>query len=278
MPAVSRRSRRRAARAGIAHVGCSGWHYKSWRGVFYPEDLATAKWLEMYSRRFATVELNNSFYRLPAATTFQGWREQVPPDFHFAMKASRFLTHIKRLRDPEEPLARLLSHARPLGNTLRVVLYQLPPNWVPDPDRLDVFLAALPARLNEAASHRLHHVIELRDPRGYEPWVIDRLNWHGVSLCVHDMAGSETPHLRVGPIVYVRFHGYGAKYGGSYPDAALRPWADWIRGEMSAGRDAYVYFNNDIDGHAVRDAERFRRLVTALAGGASNRKRLAVSG
>ena len=244
-------------------MGCSGWHYKSWRGAFYPEDLPTSQWLDVYSRRFATVELNSTFYRLPADTTFQGWREQVPRDFHFAMKASRFLTHFKRLQSPAEPLARLLSRARPLGNTLRVVLYQLPPKWVPDPERLDAFLAALPSRLHEAARHRLRHVIELRDPRGYEPWLIDRLEKHGVGLCLHDMAGSESPQLRVGPIAYLRFHGYGAKYGGSYPDSALSPWADWIRRETAAGRDAYVYFNNDIDGHAVRDAERFRMLLSS---------------
>src|SRR5262245_11189978 len=158
--------RARASRA--VQVGCSGWHYKSWRGVVYPNDLSTDEWLRVYSRRFTTVELNNTFYRLPGAETFERWRAQVPATFSFAMKASRFLTHIKRLRDPAEPLARLLARARPLDATLNVVLYQLPPRWVPDPERLETFLAALPRRL-DARSRALQHVVEMRDRRGYEP-------------------------------------------------------------------------------------------------------------
>jgi uncharacterized protein YecE (DUF72 family) len=247
-------------RQGAVHVGCSGWHYKSWRGVVYPEKLATDEWLRAYTRRFTTVELNSTFYRLPAESTFATWRSNVPATFRFAMKASRFLTHIKRLRDPEEPLTRLLSRAGPLGATLKVVLYQLPPRWVPDPERLELFLAALPQRL-DARSATLHHVIEMRDRRGYERWVLDQLARHGVSLCLHDMPELETPIVRVGPVAYVRLHGYGVKYGGSYPDRVLEDWAAWVCQERSAGRDVYVYFNNDIHGFAVRDAERLRTLV-----------------
>jgi uncharacterized protein YecE (DUF72 family) len=249
-----------AVHRGALFVGCSGWHYKSWRGVIYDRDLAPAEWLRAYTRRFDTVELNNTFYRLPAASTFAAWRDQVPETFSFAMKASRFLTHIKRLRAPDEPLARLLSRAGPLGPTLRVVLYQLPPRWVPDPERLETFLAALPRRLDER-SRPLQHVIEMRDPRGYQGWIIDRLAHYGVSLCVHDMPELETPLIRVGPVAYLRLHGYGVKYGGSYPDHVLTTWATWAREERAAGRDVHVYFNNDVNGYAVRDAERFRRFA-----------------
>src|SRR5918995_4366220 len=150
---------------GVAKIGCSGWHYKSWRGTVYPATLAPASWLRAYTRRFCTVELNNSFYRLPAPQTFAAWREQVPRGFLFAVKASRFLTHIKRLRDPDEPLTRLLTHARPLGPTLGPVLYQIPPRWFPDAERLETFLAALPERL-PGSRRRLNHVIEMRDLRG----------------------------------------------------------------------------------------------------------------
>lgn len=253
-----------SAPTGVARVGCSGWHYKSWRGTVYPESLPPAAWLRAYSRRFCTVELNSTFYRLPAAETFASWRAQVPRGFLFSMKASRFLTHIKRLREADEPLARLLDRARPLGATLGPVLYQIPPRWFPDPDRLALFLAALPSRLAERSGPRLQHVLEMRDPRGYEPWVIDLLQEHGVTLCVHDMAGSESPLLTVGPIVYLRFHGYGAKYGGSYPGDVLEEWAGWLRRALATGRDAYVYFNNDINGYAVYDAERFRALADGL--------------
>lgn len=251
----------RPTRAGTPRVGCSGWHYTSWRGSIYPDTLPTTEWLRTYARRFCTVEINNSFYRLPSAQTFANWREQVPRRFIFAVKASRFLTHIKRLRDPEEPIARLLTHARPLGSALGPILYQLPPRWFPDPDRLETFLAALPSQL-PGTRHPLRHVLEMRDPRGYEPWVIDLLGRYRVALCVHDMPGSESPLLVIGPLLYVRFHGYGAKYGGSYPGEVLQEWAVWLRDGLATGRDAYVYFNNDVDGHAVHDAERLRLLVS----------------
>lgn len=246
--------------AGVARIGCSGWHYKSWRGTIYPDHLPSTSWLRVYARRFCTVELNNSFYRLPAEQTFAGWREQVPRGFLFSVKASRFLTHIKRLRDPEEPLTRLLTHARPLGASIGALLYQLPPGWFPDAERFEAFLASLPERLT-GARHRLRHVIEMRDPRGYDGWVIDLLRRYDVSLCVHDMAGLESPLAIVGPIIYLRFHGYGVKYGGSYPGTVLEKWATWLRGALATGRDAYVYFNNDVNGYAVHDAERFKILV-----------------
>jgi uncharacterized protein YecE (DUF72 family) len=252
-------------RAGVPRIGCSGWHYKSWKGLVYPADLPTTDWLRAYAKRFSTVEVNNSFYRLPSEDTFAAWREQVPRGFLFAVKASRFLTHIKRLRDPEEPLQRLLTHAAPLGPTLGPVLYQIPPRWFPDAERLELFLAALPQRLTPTARQRLHHVLEMRDPRGYEPWVIDLLRQYGVALCVHDMAGSESPLIAVGPIVYIRFHGYGVKYGGSYPDEVLDEWADFIRHALASGRDVYAYFNNDINGYAVYDAERLRLRVEGAA-------------
>ena len=255
-----------APRVGIARVGCSGWHYKSWRGIVYPESVPTSGWLRAYTRRFCTVELNNSFYRLPSPETFAAWREQVPRGFLFAVKASRFLTHIKRLRDPEEPLTRLLTHARPLGPSLGPVLYQIPPRWFPDAERLETFLAALPQRIAPGSKQRLYHVLEMRDPRGYEPWVIDLLRQYNVTLCVHDMPGSESPMLSVGPIVYVRFHGYGAKYGGSYPTEVLEEWAVWLRRTLAAGKDGFVYFNNDINGYAVFDAERLRILVDGAPG------------
>jgi uncharacterized protein YecE (DUF72 family) len=260
---------RGATAAGVAYIGCSGWHYRSWKGSIYPLELATDEWLRAYTRWFPTVELNNSFYRLPSEDTFAGWRRQVPRGFQFAVKASRFLTHIKRLRDPDEPLNRLLTHAKPLGPTLGPILYQIPPRWFPDADRLETFLAALPQRVMPSSRRRLHHVLEMRDARGYEPWVLDLLSQYGVTLCAHDMPGSDSSLLTVGPIVYVRFHGYGAKYGGSYPDEVLDQWAVWIRRALAGGRDAYVYFNNDINGYAVYDAERLRMRVegaSALGG------------
>jgi uncharacterized protein YecE (DUF72 family) len=245
-------------------IGCSGWHYKSWRGVVYPERLAPTAWLREYATRFPTVEINNSFYRLPSAETFAGWRTQVPRGFVFSVKASRFLTHIKRLRDPAEPLARLLSHARALGPTLGPILYQQPPRWFPDADRLRLFLESLPERVAPSSRYRLRHVMEFREPAGYEPWVLDLLEEYNVALCVHDMPGSESPLLAIGPVVYLRLHGFGKKYGGSYPDDMLMEWGSWLVDALRTGRECFVYFNNDMNGYAVRDATRLRAIVDNL--------------
>jgi uncharacterized protein YecE (DUF72 family) len=230
----------------------------------YSERLPTTAWLREYARLFSTVEINNSFYRLPAEETFAAWRAQVSRQFLFSVKASRFLTHIKRLRDPEEPLDRLLTNAKGLGPTLGPILYQLPPRWFPDEERLRIFLQTLPARVTPTSGQRLDHVLEFRDPQGYEPWVIDLLREYNVTLCVHDMPGSESPLVTTGAIVYVRLHGHGKKYGGSYADEVLAEWADWLTGAMATGRDAFVYFNNDMNGFAVSDAIRLRAAVDKL--------------
>lgn len=249
-----------------ARVGCSGWHYTGWRGRFYDPALPSTRWLEHYASRFDTVELNNSFYRLPEAGQFARWAASVSPSFTFAVKASRYLTHLKRLRDPEEPIERLLDRAIELGPTLGPILYQLPPRWIPDRERLESFLAALPRRRRIGRRVvRLAHVIEFRDVRGYTPDIVQQLDRHGVSLCVHDMPDSASPRLQVGPIVYVRFHGFGAKYGGSYPTNVLEEWSEWLGERLASGVDVYVYFNNDVDGHAVEDATRLVRLLGAPA-------------
>ena len=197
---------------------------------------------------------------LPAAgtrDTFERWRERTPDAFLFAVKASRFLTHLKKLKDPEQPLRRFFDNAAGLAEKLGPVLYQLPPRWPLDLGRLDGFLGALPPG---------RHVLEFRDPSWYAPEALDRLARAGVSLCLHDMPGSATPRDRMGPFVYVRFHGT-TRYGGAYGDDDLDAWADWLAGEHRAGRDVYAYFNNDIGGHAPRDAVRLReRLAARLPG------------
>ena len=250
--------------SGRVHVGCSGWHYADWTGRVYDPSLARSEWLQAYTTRFDTVELNNSFYRLPEAAQFRRWRESVPPDFIFAVKASRYLTHIKRLRDPEEPLARLLDRARHLGSRLGPLLYQLPPRWVPDMDRLARFLGALPRSVGRDR-RPLQHVVEFRDPRGYHDDVLTLLRDADVSLCLHDMPESASPWVTTGPIVYVRLHGFGTRYGGHYSAAALARWADWLARVRDDGRDLYVYFNNDREAHAVFNAGELRALLNVPA-------------
>jgi uncharacterized protein YecE (DUF72 family) len=224
----------------------------------YPADSSPREWLSEYAQLFTTVELNNTFYRLPESEQFAGWRAQVPRGFVFAVKASRFLTHFKRLIEPEEPVDRLLSRASLLGPALGPILYQLPPRWVPDVDRLRRFLSHLPRKATGVTAP-LRHVMEFRDPRCYAPEILDLLDEYGVALCVHDMRGSETPRLRIGPFVYLRLHGFGAKYGGSYPQRHLQEWAAWLMEPRA--KDGYVYFNNDREGHAVRNAITLRRIL-----------------
>jgi uncharacterized protein YecE (DUF72 family) len=231
---------------GRAYVGCSGWQYRHWRGSFYPPELSQKDWLEHYASVFDTVEINNSFYRLPDAGTFARWADRVPSRFIFSVKASRFLTHMKKLKDPEQPLELLIERARALGRHLGPILYQLPPGWKLDLPRLEYFLQVLPARRR--------HAIEFRDPSWYADGVLRLLEGHRVALCLHDMPGSAPGRQRVGPFVYVRFHGATAKYGGSYSARRLRPWIEWLHAQRAGGADVYVYFNNDVGGHAPRDA------------------------
>jgi uncharacterized protein YecE (DUF72 family) len=221
--------------AAPIHIGTSGWEYADWRGRFYPAELARDRWLEFYAERFGTVELNASFYRLPDAETFAGWGRRVPAPFVFAVKASRYLTHVRRLREPREPLDRLWSRARRLDRHLGPVLYQLPPRWLPNLERLEAFLAAVPAGHPQADS--------------------------AVSLCLHDMPGSEPSPDPVGSMVYVRFHGAGERYGGAYPSQRLSAWADRMVDWSRAGLPVWAYFNNDRGGHAVVDADRLRRMI-----------------
>jgi uncharacterized protein YecE (DUF72 family) len=238
--------------AAQVRIGCSGWQYRHWRDQFY-SGLPASRWFAHYASVFDTVEINNSFYRLPEAETFARWAANAPPGFLYAVKASRFLTHMKKLKDPEEPLQRFFDRATELGECLGPVLYQLPPGWRKEVARLEYFLGVLPAGVR--------HVIEFRDPSWYAPEVIDLLRAHGVALCLHDMRGSATERTTVAPFVYVRFHGPSGTYAGGYDDDRLRSWAGWLAHQHAEGRDVYAYFNNDVGGHAPVDALRLRQMM-----------------
>jgi uncharacterized protein YecE (DUF72 family) len=254
--------------AARLRIGCSGWNYKSWRGRFYPETLPPADWLKFYLGVFDTVETNATFYRLPEAATFASWHDQTPSGFVMAIKASRYLTHLKRLIDPDAPLERLFERARALGTRLGPVLYQLPGRFRADAGRLERFLQALPREtvLADGTAHRLQHAIEFRDPSWYSDEILARLDAHGVALCAHDMAGSAIDRLGVGPFTYVRFHGAAGRYHGSYPDDVLDAWAGRLAAQWRAGRDVYAYFNNDPDAVSTHDARRLRERSVRAAG------------
>jgi uncharacterized protein YecE (DUF72 family) len=247
-------------------IGCSGWNYKSWRGKFYAAGMPASRWLSYYSSIFDTVEINNTFYRLPEAATFACWRRQMPAGFLVAVKASRFLTHIKRLKDPAEPIDRLFSRAKSLGSRLGPVLYQLPPNFFRNEvnvERLEIFLRALPRRVTRRV---VHHVFEFRHPSWYVDDTFALLDRHGATLCLHDKRDSAIFEPFVGPIVYVRFHGTSGHYAGSYPDERLEKWACTLTEQWRAGRQVYAYFNNDPDAVATQNAQALRRLVLSKIG------------
>src|SRR3982751_4053898 len=235
------------------HVGCSGWVYKHWRGIFYPEGLPQKRWFERYGEEFDTVEINASFYRVPLASTFEGWRDKAPPGFRYAVKVNRFITHMKKLLDCEEAVDNFIALARPLGETLGPLLYQLPPSLKLDLARLETFLQRLPRDLD--------HVFEFRNKAWYVPELYALLDRYGVSFCVHDMPGSKTERVAVGPIAYVRFHGGEGKYWGRYSDEGLLSWTDWLVAQAKEGRPAWAYFNNDIHAHAIHDAQTLKAIV-----------------
>lgn len=233
-------------------VGCSGWQYRHWRGDFYPAELPQSRWLEYYAAHFDTVEINNTFYQLPEAATFAAWGRRAPHRFLYALKASRYLTHMKKLKEPEEPIERFFSRARQLGTSMGPVLYQLPPRWPVNVERFAAFLRALP--------RRRRHAFEFREPSWYCDEIFALLKKHGAALCLHDMIGSASPRIAVGPFVYVRFHGT-TRYAGRYGDDTLARWADWLAGCVGQGTGVYAYFNNDVGGHAPRDATRLRAML-----------------
>lgn len=233
------------------HIGTSGWVYPHWRGVFYPPDLPEPAWLGHYARHFAAVEVNRSFYRLPTREQFAAWRRETPAGFVFCVKASRFITHMKKLKDPQQTLPPLLEAVAGLEDRCGPLLFQLPPRWRADAPRLEAFLAVLPVGMQAA--------FELRDPSWHTPEVLGLLAAHGAAFCIYDLAGFQSPRALTAGFTYVRLHGPGAAYCGRYGRRALSEWADWLaRQPLQA---AYVFFDNDQAGFAVQDALELKAIL-----------------
>ena len=236
---------------GRLRVGTSGYQYRHWRGVLYPEGLPQREWLPHYARFFDTVEMNATFYRLPTAVAVERWRSIVPRGFTFAVKGSRYLTHLKRLLDAEAGLERFFDPVSHFGAKLGPVLWQLSPHMKPDLQRLERFLARLPAG---------RHAVEFRNEAWYSEETCDVLERHRAAFCEHDAVRRAPPRL-TGSFRYVRFHGTTGRYMGRYGAAALRPFATDLLAWTARGGDAFVYFNNDVGGHAVHDALALLALV-----------------
>ncbi|MGD9737893.1 MAG: DUF72 domain-containing protein [Bauldia sp.] len=244
-------------------IGCSGWHYDGWIGPFYPKGTRKTDLLRAYAERFATAEINNSFYRLPSERAVARWREQVPDGFLFAWKGSRFVTHYKKLLDVRDSIALITGRMDGLGDAFGPVLWQLPPFLKPDLERLARFLDLLPKR-------RLH-AVEFRDPTWYEEPTLRVLRDHGIALCISDHADAPAPFEVTADHVYLRGHGPGGRYHGRYPEKTLHDWARRIRGWSRRGTAVFCYFDNDVEAAAPRDAE----ALVGMVGGRAEKRRSA---
>jgi len=231
-------------------IGTSGYQYKHWRGRFYPEELPQKKWFEYYAEHFDTVEINNTFYNLPQASTFQQWHDRAPAGFRYALKFSRFGTHLKKLKNPQQSIDMFMERAVCLKSFLGPILVQLPPHWGADAARLDAFLDAAPSEQRWA--------VEFRDPSWLCDAVYDALRKHNAALCIHDLLPNH-PHVFTADWTYLRFH--GNDYSHCYSRQALTAAAQRIKKYLEDGRDVYAYFNNDANAHAIANAADLRRYV-----------------
>ena len=238
---------------GAIHIGTSGWHYRHWVGPFYPPGTPASRYLLYYLDHFAAVEINGSFYRMPSEKTLAAWRDAVPDGFRFAVKASRFITHAKKLALPIDQYTWFFDGISILGDRLGPVLFQLPPRWRVNRERLAAFLAALP--------RRYRYAFEFREPSWLNTDIYALLEKHDAALCVYHIAGFESPIAVTADLGYIRLHGPGDKYQGSYDDAALRKWARRIRAWTRDGKTVWCFFDNDQNGYAAKDALRLIRML-----------------
>jgi uncharacterized protein YecE (DUF72 family) len=234
-------------------IGCSGWHYDGWIGPFYPPETKKKDLLQAYSGHFDTAEINNSFYRLPSIKAAEAWHDGVPDGFLFAWKGSRYITHLKRLKEPEESVQLLLTRTDALGDRLGPILFQLPPHMPRNVERLARFLDVLPERNG--------YTIEFRHPSWYAADVLRCLADHNVSLCLSDHHDAPAPVEVTASLVYLRLHGPRGDYAGHYPDATLRDWARRIAAWRRDGQRVFVYFDNDQKSAAPLDAMKLKAML-----------------
>ena len=233
---------------GGIHVGTSGWSYPHWHGPFYPADLPAGQELEYYAQTFSSVEINSSFYRLPERSTVQHWSASTPGDFVFTVKASRYITHMKKLKDPEQGVPLLLERISVLGDKLGPVLFQLPPHWKCNHARLQSFL--------ESLDRDYRYTVEFRDASWLNDQTLALLEQYQVAFCIYELAGFRTADHVTTDFVYVRLHGPGEAYSGSYTDRVLHRHAEQFNRWAEEGRQVYCYFDNDEAAYAARNARR----------------------
>jgi uncharacterized protein YecE (DUF72 family) len=253
MAAAPTPARNRKAMARVL-IGTSGWHYESWRGPFFPPGLPVKAQLQYYASQFPTAELNGVFYRTPTPRAVKSWRDQTGRDFAFAWKASKFITHWKRLSENSiNSLELLEDRLSLLGSKVGPILFQLPPSFKADADRLGNFFKMLPKKRQ--------YSFEFRDSSWYAPRIMKMLTEQNISLCLSDHHDAPAPWKRTADFVYIRGHGPGGRYKGHYPEKTLTEWATRIRSWKKGGNDVYVYFDNDQKSAAPADALKLRQML-----------------
>jgi uncharacterized protein YecE (DUF72 family) len=236
------------------HIGTSGWHYDHWKGPFYPDKISAVEMLPHYVGRFHTVEINNSFYQLPKKTTLELWKKTVPSNFVFAFKGSRYITHMKKLKDPSRGVPPLLEAARVLGEKLGPLLFQLPPHWRINLERLDAFLQFLP--------RDFRYAFEFRDPSWFTDRTYEMLAKREAAFCIYHLAGRLSPKEVTTDFVYVRLHGPDGAYQGQYDGKTLSGWAGAFSTWQRQGKEIFCYFDNDQAGYAAQDALRLQEMLS----------------
>lgn len=234
-------------------IGTSGWSYAHWQGLFYPDKLPKEKWLEYYCQHFDTVELNSSFYHLPPPKTFENWYERTPKGFVFSVKGSRFISHILKLNDAREPLQKLLTNTAGLKEKLGPILFQLPPNFELDLERLKKFLKILPADKR--------FTFEFRHESWFCSEVYNLLRKNNFALTISDTPKYPLVFEVTADFVYVRLHGHEALYASKYLQTELSEWAKKIKNWLANDLDVYAYFDNDAHAHAIQNAQELKELI-----------------
>lgn len=240
-------------RKGKIYIGTSGWHYKHWTGAFYPATIKGSRQFDEYKKNFETVEINNSFYKLPSDKTFRQWALAAPKGFTYAIKASRFITHVKKLAVDMDSISLLLSRVDILEEKLGPVLFQLPPGWMVNIERFREFLEKIP--------YGYRYTFEFRNTSWYKKEIYELLKQHHCAFCIYELAGHTSPIEITTDFIYIRLHGPGDKYQGSYTTATLKKWAANCRQWMKNGLDVYVYFDNDQHGYAAFNAITLQELI-----------------
>jgi uncharacterized protein YecE (DUF72 family) len=239
----------------LVYIGTSGWDYPEWRSLFYPDDLPRENWLTYYTNQFPSLEINHSFYQLPEPETLKQWRSQVPKEFRFAVKASRYITHNKKLKDPQEPVKNFMARVTVLEDNLGPILFQLPPHWHCNQERLEQFLQVLPTEFE--------YSFEFRDRTWHCPEIYDTLARYGAAFCIFDLQQDTTEKIVTAGHIYVRLHGTSHEpYRGHYSQQDLAGWAGAFASWTKQGKTIYCYFNNDKDGCAPHDARSLQQMVS----------------